>query len=146
MQNKDKKNKQGGKRIGAGRKLYPIKTKTKQVRGISIELFLAIQKIDKKIFKTKTIKFWESLIEQEGIKLTEKLLKKCKFLEFEKNGIKGFVNYFYLYIIENKFYFFYNVIYDISIDNPFKTEIKYLNQLQNLYFLLTNKQLNINFA
>lgn len=98
------------------------------------------------------IGFLENIIEKKepfnfkGIELTPKLLKNSKFLEFEKYGINGFVNYFELYIIENKFYFFYNEIDDISIENPFKTEIKYLHQLQNLYFLLRNEQLNINCA
>lgn len=51
----------GGKRQGAGRKPSTVKTKKKQVRGVPVDLFLAIQKIDKEFFRTKTIEFWQSL-------------------------------------------------------------------------------------
>ena len=49
----------GGKRIGAGRKHASIKTKTKQVRGVPIELFEKLKSI--KDLSKLTIKFWQSL-------------------------------------------------------------------------------------
>ena len=51
--------KSGGKRTGAGRKPAPIKTKTKQVLGVPIELFEKLKSI--KDLSKLTIEFWQSL-------------------------------------------------------------------------------------
>lgn len=49
----------GGKRQGAGRKPRLEKTKTKQFRGIPIELFEKLKKVKK--LRDQTINFWLSL-------------------------------------------------------------------------------------
>lgn len=71
----------------------------------------------------------------EPIELTEEILLKCGFEP--------------TYFVSNNKLASYR-IYNIDFLNPdftlvwFKTKIEYLHQLQNLYFALTNKELEIN--
>lgn len=49
----------GGKRPGSGRKPHACKVKTKQVRGVPVELFEKLHKI--KRLQKLTIEFWFNL-------------------------------------------------------------------------------------
>lgn len=70
-----------------------------------------------------------------GIPLTEEVLLKCGFEKYDtysNNGIE--LNF------ENNEYFLYDSGETRNIsDNP----VKYLHQLQNLYFALTGKELEV---
>lgn len=67
----------------------------------------------------------------EPIELTEEILLKCGFVDYDcwlqKEGIQ-------LFNIRNLYY---------RGNFPIKADIKYLHQLQNLYFALTNEELNV---
>ena len=79
----------------------------------------------------------------EPIPLTPEILEKAGFNEMKDNG-KG------IGVFVNDIYDFEETllgsgIYTLSIDEDFtKTKIKYLHQLQNLYYALTNTELIIN--
>ena len=76
------------------------------------------------------------------IELTEEILLKCGF---ELKGIifrinNGFDNQFDInYSLSRDMFYYYSSKYGIYTE----VEIKYLHQLQNLYFALTNEELNI---
>lgn len=79
------------------------------------------------------------------IKLTEEILLKCGFVS---GGAKKWL--FLTLCKEDKKYIYLNplgsglAIEENSIENSLNIEIKYLHQLQNLYFALTNEELTIN--
>jgi hypothetical protein len=56
--------------------------------------------------------------------------------------------YYYIFIEDDKFHVYYNNsglhIYSVKYRYAYLTEIKYLHQLQNLYFALTGEELTIN--
>lgn len=66
----------------------------------------------------------------EPIPLTEEILLKCGF----EKGIE-FFSYNNFYIDLNEWFVFNNMVA--------KAPLKHLHQLQNLYFVLTNEELNI---
>lgn len=67
-----------------------------------------------------------------GITLTEELLLKCGFEKdmYERHWIKGLC----VHLGNNEFYVFYE---------QGRVFVKYLHQLQNLYYALTGKELEI---
>lgn len=96
----------------------------------------------------------------EPITLTEEILLKCKgFYEEEKKESKEHSNYFSIGIYDYKYCFSYAYfredwsVYIEYTDSPFEcddnkkyiitTGIKYVHQLQNLYYALTNEELEI---
>lgn len=72
------------------------------------------------------------------IKLTEEWLIK---FGFESNGIAFLKNGYIIWIQENKYVF---ALYEAYSNNELFTEIKYVHQIQNLYFALTGNELEIN--
>lgn len=78
----------------------------------------------------------------EPIELTEEILLKCGF---ELKGIifrinNGFSNQFDInYSLSRDMFYYDSSKYGIYTE----VEIKYLHQLQNLYFALTNEELNV---
>ena len=83
---------------------------------------------------------WDSAF---GVPLTPEILEKCGFKkrdeEFNSLFRLGKVQvYTQVYSENNNIFFAYSFGYDIE-----ETEIKYLHQLQNLYFALTGEELNI---
>ena len=84
------------------------------------------------IFVNKNGNRWQDLKNIQPIPLTEEILLKCGF---EKD--------------ENKMFVFNRKVIYKKNDNTFHfyccdIEIKYLHQLQNLYFALTGQELEIN--
>jgi len=72
----------------------------------------------------------------QPIPLTEEILLKCGF-EYDE------LNYFYsLYYNNFKLEFHFDEQYEFWL-NDISMEVKYLHQLQNLYFALTGKELDI---
>lgn len=77
----------------------------------------------------------------EPIELTEEILLKCGFEEYELNDDLGYA----LRKIVNGIFFKYDIEYgevSIFINNEV-VSFKYLHQLQNLYFSLTGEELEI---
>jgi len=84
--------------------------------------------------------------EMRAIKLTEEILLKCGF-RFDKStsDIKLFLTVPNLSLeIHATFYHGKFVIELVNHLVPIVTEVEYLHQLQNLYFALTGKELEVN--
>lgn len=83
----------------------------------------------------------------EPIPLKEDILLKCRFVK--QNSMCFTLNDFFISYYSddnNKVYldrFIYNVL---NFSNESEIEIKYLHQLQNLYFALTNQELIFNYG
>lgn len=78
-----------------------------------------------------SIDSFNDLIDYEPIELTEEILLKCGF---EYDGAFYFKDGIFLEYEDN------SLRLDCMSDS---VNIKYLHQLQNLYFALTNKELNV---
>ena len=92
----------------------------------------------------------------DPIELTEEWLVKFGFLKHKENGRYGYKYYIpildYNYVVERDFNeyqsHFFGIEYtdcpdpkDDYIFNSFSFDLKYIHQLQNLYFALTGKEL-----
>jgi len=93
-------------------------------------------------FTPSIFDFWTEAIGFEAygepIPLTPEILEKCGFKKSENE--KFFKRDFYILVIdEDGSYAFGTDTYD-----GYFTDIKYLHQLQNLYFALTGEELKIN--
>lgn len=82
---------------------------------------------------------WDYLSNIHPIPLTEEMLLKCGF-EHNYNAYYGPKNNkeFNLKIAEH------DGVYQIAITAYFILEVKFIHQLQNLYFVLTGKELEVN--
>lgn len=81
---------------------------------------------------------WVDLDDVEFIELTEEILLECGFIAFGQGYIHENMRYTDLFKIrEDGFIVF------VANDN-YITKIKHLHQLQNLYYALKNKELEIN--
>ena len=96
--------------------------------------------------QTKEQKIAYKNFQFKPVELTEDILLKCGFQNNEPNyfwiTIKGYENdetYIYINKISSGIGIFQN-----DKENYLDIEIKYLHQLQNLYFALTNQELTIN--
>lgn len=91
--------------------------------------------------KNEMVHFYRFSEFYEPIPLTEEILLKCGFEKYsEGNFVLGNFILSYLTTDEN-FEFEYKVS---GIDSWLLKDIKYLHQLQNLYFALTNEELTVN--
>lgn len=107
-----------------------------------IERYVKVCSIFKTHFKCEDLNgvmFEESIrINYQPIPLTEEILLKCGFIKLDKE------DYFYIlqYDMNLKIGEDLKLIawYDLALNN---VKIKYLHQLQNLYFALTGSELNV---
>ena len=78
----------------------------------------------------------------EPIPLTDEIL--CDWCGFKSDHPA----YYYIFIEDDKFHVYYNNSglhrYDVKYRYAYLKEIKYLHELQNLYFALTGEELTIN--
>lgn len=79
-----------------------------------------------------------SFEEIEPIPLTEEILLKCGFIEFGQGFIHDKMRYSDVFKIREDGYIVY-----VS-NNVYITKVMYLHQLQNLYWCLCGKELEIN--
>lgn len=89
----------------------------------------------------------------QGIELTEEILLKCGFINIKEYTYIILSHNLYGYIDELEFFFEPNEDVCITFlqkeisqndkSSVFFRNIRYLNELQNLYFALTNEELNI---
>ena len=83
---------------------------------------------------------YNHILNAKPIELTEEILLKCGFEKKE-------FDYFILKYGNNECYFSYkrnNLELCRNMQTTASSKIKYLHQLQNLYFALTNQELTIN--
>jgi hypothetical protein len=91
-------------------------------------------------------------IEIHGIPLTEEWLLKLGFIKYSgrtktwRNGRQFISKYYRHYSNVDYFSLTFHVMYDMITLNNYNSrlDIKYVHQLQNLYFALTGKELEIN--
>ena len=78
-------------------------------------------------------------VDLEPIPLTEEILLKCDLTPFGTEKILWGCNDFYIRIIKN-------YVYKVEVKGYYmylNYKLEHLHQLQNLYFALTNEELNI---
>lgn len=78
-----------------------------------------------------------------GIPLTEERLLKCGFTKSKLEGYDVHFKYSH-YLLHSGITALYNSEFSIKLDDVARG-IKYLHQLQNLYFALTGEELEIRF-
>lgn len=86
--------------------------------------------------------------ELDGIPITQEILEKCGFEKTGndwklKNTDNSRDNTNYIEQDENKFTY---VVADFGWDGGYDVEVKYVHQIQNLYFFLTGTELEINIT
>lgn len=107
--------------------------------------FVKVEKIDEKTISWKTtrkgVNFWNPFVSPDHeqispIELTEEILLKCGFQKLGKYTFTCDTALMQLEI---------DVITNKLLHSILAIEVKHLHQLQNLYWCLTNKDLNIEF-
>lgn len=88
---------------------------------------------------------WEDILcktpTNEGVPLTEEILLKCGFDKYSDHSNE--ITYlskdagYFIQVYDNSVYFGLNY-------EDYRKEVKYLHQLQNLYFALTSEELEVN--
>lgn len=114
--------------ININEKVVTVKSKSGYIRGVDIDLG-----------GLSPIQISEKILKRSGFKAEKN--KKCKFKLWHFPSLINCNNLFIL--LHNKPYFVASVKTAIYLNDNHLMECRYVHQLQNLYFALTGKELEI---